>query len=220
MKYFNTLPLIAQTDYNNNYIAVSNLLTRSYLLPSLKNNLMLFYEYNISEFDTPENIAYKYYKDLDRYWILLYSNNIMHPLHDWPKTNQQFLLYVNDKYTAATAEALSIPVQDVTQSQILAYISSTVHHYEQSITIYDNVNLQKQTITVEIDENTYNNLIESDTTKTFTDTNVSVTREIRKNVVSIYEYEFNLNESKRKINLMKDTFVTATEQQFRNLMSQ
>ena len=219
MKYFNTLPLVYQTDFNGNSVVVNNLLTRSYILPSLKNNIMLYYEYNINETDTPENIAYKYYKDIDRYWILLYSNNIIDPQAEWPLTNQQFLTFLNDKYASATATFLNIPVASVTQSQVLAYTSAKVHHYEKTVTTFDSSNLQKQAITIQIDESTYNGLMETTVTSTFPSTGVKVTKITEKAKVSFYSYEQQINEDKRKINLMKDSYVSATEQQFKTLMS-
>ena len=63
MKYFNTLPYVTQKDINGNDILVNNLVTRAYFLPSLLKNVTVFYDYDIREEDTAENIAYKYYND-------------------------------------------------------------------------------------------------------------------------------------------------------------
>ena len=210
MKYFNSLPLITQNDFNGNAIVVNNLISRAYLLPSLAKNVMLFYQYDVKESDTPENIAYKYYEDMDRYWILLYSNGIIDPQSDWPLTSQQFDLYLTKKYSedAGSSEP----------SIVLSYITGTIHHYEQTTTTTDSSNLQKQNVTIKIDENTYNNMIETQYDAVFSN-GVKVSKTITKKAVSIYDYENRLNESKRKIKIMKKNYVDQMETQLKNVMS-
>jgi len=148
MKYFNALPLVTQVDQYNNTLLLTNLLSRSYLLPSLSKNVMLFYEYDIQEGDTPENIAYKYYNNSYKYWIIFYSNNIMSPQSEWPLTNQQFVPHLFDKYKQDTANTLSIPVANVTSSQVLSYTAATVHHYEKIITSTDTQNMQDKVVKI------------------------------------------------------------------------
>ena len=217
MKYFKTLPLINQKDPSGNSIIVNNILTRAYLLPSLQKNLMLFYTYNITEIDTPENMSYRYYNDPYRYWILFYSNGIMDPYAEWPLTNQQFTIYLNDKYSGAAANSLNIASNVVTSSQTFSYITSTVHHYEQYITTKNSIDNQGQTITIQIDKDTYNSISPETDTATFND-GTTVTREISASAISIYQYEDKLNESKRTIQIMQDTFVPQMENQLKSLM--
>ena len=223
MKYFNTLPLLTQVDKYNNSLLLTNLLTRSYLIPSLAKNVMLFYEYDIQEGDTPENIAYKYYGNPYQYWIIFYSNNIIDPQSQWPLTSQQFLPYLYDKYKQDTANNLSIPVANVTTSQVMSYTSASIHHYEKIIITTDTQNMQNKVVKVNIDQNTYNELMSSTVQRTFTSgeaNGVTITVKTDKNAVSIYNYELDLNESKRKINIMKDFYATQTENEFIKLMGQ
>lgn len=208
MQYFNTLPLVSQNTYNvygNNQV-VTNLLTRAYFLPKLLKNVMLFYQYDIKEGETPESIAHSYYNDIYKYWIVLYSNNIIDPLNDWPKTSSQFELYLLDKYKE---QANGVPV--------IAYTMSTIHHYEKIIATTDDVFFETKVLTLQIDEDTYNSLMPSSTKRTFS-TGTIVTQEITKRAVSIYDYENKVNEDKRNINIMKDQYVTELEYQFKRLM--
>ena len=207
MKYFNSLPTIIKNDYNNNVVLATNLLTRAYFLPSLLKNVTLFYEYDLREGDTPEIIAHKYYGNVYKYWIVLYSNGIIDPQSDWPLTSNQFELYLNDKYSV---QANGTPV--------LSYTTSTVHHYEKIITIQNSNDMYTQNNTVIIDEDAYNSLSTSTVTRTLPDGS-SVTQSISKSAISIYDYEVNLNEDKRKINIMKDIYVEPLENQFVKLMS-
>lgn len=204
MKYFQSLPLLSMKDHNNNTIVVNNLLSRNYFLPKLIKNYSLFYEYDIKEGDTPENIAYRYYDDIYRYWIVLYANNVLDFQSQWPLTTSEFESYLKDKY------------KDVGGQDIIAYTLSTVHHYEKLIYTSENTSSKEKLTKINIDEDTYNSLMESSTEKT--KDGVTYRMRITKNSVSIYNYEFELNESKRKINLLKKEYSTDAEKQFQDLM--
>ena len=60
---------------------------------------MLFDTYDVKESETPEMIADKLYGDSELHWIVLLFNNITDRYHQWPLNNNQFLSYMNDKYT-------------------------------------------------------------------------------------------------------------------------
>lgn len=218
MKYFQSLPLVTQTDPYGNSIVVNNILSRAYLIPSLQNNLMLFYTYDLKEIDSPENIAYRYFNDPYRFWILFYSNGIIDPYSQWPLTNQQFDVYMFDKYKNDTANSFNISANTVTQQQVLSYVLSTTHHYEQYITTTNPVNNQGQKITIQIDQDSYNTIVESSTTISFPDGSLA-TKDISKQKISIFDYENKLNESKRNIKLMNKNYVPQTETQLKTLMS-
>ena len=215
MKYFNTLPLIYQSDFNGNYLTVNNIISRAYLLPSLAKNINLTYEYDIKEIDTPENIAYRYYNDVNRYWIVLYANGIMDPQSEWPLTNQQFDLYMVKKYSEAAGST--------TPGVVTAYTLGTIHHYEQTVVTSDSSNLQEQTITIQIDKNTYDSGINSTVNATFPNrepnSGIVVTKTTSYNAISIFDYENTANEVKRKISIIKDSFVNEIELQLKSLMS-
>lgn len=209
MQYFNTLPLISQNIYDvyGNDQVVTNLLNRAYILSKLLKNVTLFYEYDVKEGETPESISYSYYKDIYRYWMILYSNNIIDPQADWPKTSSQFDLYLQDKYA-----------EEANGNPVIAYTMSTTHHYEKIISTSDNVNFENKVTTLWVDANTYNSLMPSTTTRTFT-SGTTVIQEISKQAVSIYDYENNLNENKRHINILREEFADNMERQFRELMT-
>jgi Base plate wedge protein 53 len=220
MYYFNNLPLITKTDYNNNSVVVNNLLARSYIIPSLLKNITIFYEYDVKDGDTPENIAYRYYSDPYRYWLVFYSNNIIDPQSEWPLTYEQLQPHLIQKYKQDTANTLSIPVANVTSLNVLSYIAGTIHHYEKIVTTSDSSNFQSQVITIQIDEDTYTNLMEVTNTATFPDTGVVATVSITKNAVTIYDYEQKLNESKRTIQIINSIYATDMEKKYKSLMGQ
>lgn len=217
MLYFNTLPKIFTPDQNGNYILLTNILTRAKLIEKLQNNPMLFYKYSIQDGDTPEILAEKYYDDPFKYWIILYSNQIMDPLWDWPLPYEQFLSYINSKYAGAAASAGMTPFE---------YTNTTVQEYQKIVTTVDNYSETTNVQTVSVDFATYSALSTGEQTfpiyapghsGNFVVTSCTV--KTTKNLVTIFDYEFNLNESKREIKIMDSRFSNQMEEQFRTLMS-
>jgi hypothetical protein len=196
------------TDYNGNGIFMTNIMVRSEIIPSLLKNPLLFYSYDIQESDRPDIIANKYYGDSNRFWMVLYANQIFDPQWEWPLTSVEFINYLNNKYAN---EANGVPV--------LAYTQSTVYQYTKTITTTDSNTNTTTSKTIIIDENTYNNTIQGTTVNSFPDGS-TVTQVITVNIVSIYDYENQLNESKRNINLINNSYTNQIERDFTSLMRQ
>jgi hypothetical protein len=199
MQYFDTLPKIIYIDSTGNSKVMTNLLARASVIPQILKDPLVYYSYDIQEGDTPEIIANKYYGDSYRYWIVLFANELLDPQWDWPMTSMVFEQYLADKYPSTN-------------------VYSEIEYYEKIITQYD-VNSQTTYIKkIRIDENTYNSLPVTQTeTYTLPTGPVSVTTE--RNAVSIYDYELNLNESKRNIRILNANYVDLMETQFKKLMA-
>ena len=209
MLYFNTLPKILTNDQFGNMIVLTNILARAKFAEELQNNTMLFYEYYIQDGDTPEIIASKYYDDVNRFWLVTYANQILDPVWNWPMTNVQLLDYINNKY-ATEAEA-----EDKTPYE---YAISTVYKYEKIVQTTNATTDTTETNILFIDEATYNSLIESDNTYTLP-SGESCTIKITKRPVYIYDYEYELNESRRNIKIINSLFANQIEYTFQELMS-
>jgi hypothetical protein len=65
----------------------------------VKTNVMMFDTYDVKEGETPEMLADKLYGDPELHWIILLMNNVTDRYHQWPMNNNQYLSYMNDKYT-------------------------------------------------------------------------------------------------------------------------
>lgn len=207
MRYFNSLPFITTVNNNGNLFALKNILIRTELIPQLSKNPLLFYKYDLQDGDTPEIVANKYYGDSYRYWIVLYGNpSIMDPQRDWPLSSQQFTKYLADKYA------------DVANGDVLAYTQTTVHHYEKLVTTVDGDSQTTVIKSIEVDENTYNSIIEETKTQTFPNGS-TVVYSISRKVVNIFDYENNLNESKRSINLINSAYANEIENRYQTLVS-
>ena len=78
---------------------VTNLLRRVAIRSKVKTNVMFFDTYDVKEGETPEMIADKLYDDPQLHWVVMIVNNITDRYHEWPMSGNQFLDYVNEKYS-------------------------------------------------------------------------------------------------------------------------
>jgi hypothetical protein len=196
MNYFQNLPKLIIREKQTSQI-ITDLLARVNIITTLLQDPLIFYSYDIKDSDTPEIIAHKYYGSVDRFWMVLISNEILDPQWDWPLTNKVFNSYINSKYTPA----------EITE----------INHYEKTIT---NTIIPEGTIsskTIVISEDEYNSLVESSETYSTITGDVNIT--ITKNIVDNYTYELNLNESKRRIKLLNKSYATKLENEFNKLMN-
>ena len=97
MKYFTNLPTIS---YSNNF--VRNILTRAKIINDFKKNSSAYYPYVIQEGSAGglrfENLAFDYYDEADRVWILHLTNEIIDPYYDVPLTEENFNNFIKKKY--------------------------------------------------------------------------------------------------------------------------
>ena len=209
MFYFNSFPKIITTDYNNNGIVLTNIIKRVNIIPSLLKNPLLIYKYDLQEGDTPDIVANKYYGDSYRYWLPLFSNNIINPQWQWPMSSGVFDSYIQNKYADAAAAANVVSV--------LEYTQSTVYQYTKTIETIDGTTLNVTKTTIVIDQPTYDSTVPGITTSTFPG-GATVSQTVTTNVVSIYDYELEKNESNRSINLINSIYTSQIESQFASLM--
>jgi len=197
MQYFDTLPKIIKTDTNGNSSLMVNLMARCSVIPEILKNPLVYYSYDVQEGDTPEIIAYKYYGNSYRYWIVLYVNEIMDPQWQWPMQSSVFESYVSDKYNFNA--------------------KATTHHYEKIITKVDS---GTNTTTIDnyiIDQESYNSLQTGTFERSVATGQFSITTS--RKIVSYYDYEYDLNESYRNIKLLNSIYVGELEKQFKKLMA-
>lgn len=104
-KYFNFFPKTLYTNSNTSSSGldiVTNIISRFNFESTFKDNISIFYDYEIRDSDTPEIIAHKYYKNAERHWIVLVFNDIIDPNYDWPLTDQNLINYVHSKYSGVS----------------------------------------------------------------------------------------------------------------------
>ena len=92
--YFKDFPVILYDSKE-----VTNLLRRVAIRSKVKTNVMFFDTYDVKEGETREMIADKLYDDPQLHWVVMIVNNITDRYHEWPMSGNQFLDYVNEKYS-------------------------------------------------------------------------------------------------------------------------
>ena len=96
--YFENFPVITYKSKD-----VTNLLRRIAIMSKVKTNTLFFDTYDVKEGETPEIIADKLYGDPQLHWVIMIVNNIVDRYHGWPMFGNQFLDYVNEKYSNPSA---------------------------------------------------------------------------------------------------------------------
>lgn len=219
-KYFNYFPktFYSLEDKGSNFNTITNVIARFSFEDKLKENSAAFYKYDIKDSDTPEIIASKYYNSPERHWIVLLFNNIIDPQWDWPLTDRVFNEYVNNKYsTPEYADTANTSVSGLSWAK-------NVSNEKSYFKIVTTTTSEKTTIEkFEVDANTYANdtIMQTGTNEDYdlkdgTSVNIKITKEIQ----TYFDYENQLNESKRKIKLLKTEFVPAVEKEFKRIIKQ
>jgi hypothetical protein len=202
-KYFNFFPktLYSLSNKSTSADSVTNIIARFGFESTLKENSNIFYPYDIQDGDTPETIANKYYGSPERHWVVLLFNDIIDPQYDWPLDQRTIIKYINDKYTANGSA-------NVTSQTGLAWSQSNTKSYYKVVTRVTN-NATKNTIKekIELDANTYANVVISNSTKTL-QSGTAIVETVSKETETYYDYEVNLNESKRRIRLLRSEIVS------------
>ena len=114
--YFRQLPNLSYPSLANDrssvydYQVVKNFFKRAVLRDDIFNEVTAFTKYSVEGDERADQIAYDFYGDSGLDWVILTTNNIIHVRDEWPMGQQDFLTYLNEKYT----------------SQQL----SNIHHYE------------------------------------------------------------------------------------------
>ena len=117
--YFRQLPNLSYPSLANDrssvydYQVVKNFFKRAVMRDDVFNQVIAFEKYSVQGDERPDQIAYDFYGDSGLDWVILTTNNMIHVRDEWPMGQQDFLTYLNEKYTA----------QEL----------SNVHHYETKI---------------------------------------------------------------------------------------
>jgi hypothetical protein len=212
-KFFNYFP---KTIYTANtkvggLDTVTNIIARFGFEKTLKENSAAFYKYSIQDSDTPEIIAHKYYEHSERHWIVLMFNDIIDPQYDWPLRYENFINYVDKKYSANGAANTTVQT-----GLAWAMTINNIHSYYKIVkrTSADGTIIEEK---LQINANTYANVAATSSSITLQSGNI-ITQSVAKEKKTYYEYEQEENELKREIVLLKPEFVPQIEKEFKKVI--
>ena len=198
-QYFRKLPnlnypsLLKTRESNTDFIQTKNLFRRVKVREDLFANFMQFDKYKVVGDERPDNVAQKVYDNDDLDWIVLISNNIVDLNNEWPLTQSQLNEFLNDKYTPQ--ELVSI------------------HHYE-TLELRDSRNQLILPAGIVVDEDFNLEYLSGGQVKS---TNSLVDGRPVK-AVTFYDYENDLNDKKRNINVLKQEFLGIFIKDFERIM--
>jgi hypothetical protein len=185
--FFNLFPkTLYKIDNSNELDTVTNLTANFSILNSSINATQGFFDYTISEGDTPEIVAHKIYGDSEYHWLIMRINGIMDVKTDWPLTYSQLMETIDDIY-------------GLTWSQT----NYKTHYKIERKTLVKTGDYLEEYVTIDAD--IYANLSPSSTFFTLPD-GTSMRRNITKERFSYYDTEVQLNENKRSIRLVKPEY--------------
>ena len=213
MSYFRELPdILYQSNLlhkvsSQEYIRIKNIFRRVKIQDWIQDNVQFFNKYTIRDGERPDTMAERLYGTSERDWIIILTAGITNIRNDWPLSNYDLYRYVEAKYGTDL---------------------NAVHHYE-TIEVRDNKGRlilpagqrvdQNFTIPTPYDASATNFYIgvrpQSD--------NIDY-RSVNSDInpvtgVSNYEYETQLNESKRQIEVMKPIYLQQFLNDMRELMN-
>lgn len=203
-------------DINNalrsNYETVTDLLFRVSIIKDVLNSVSAYYEYTITESDSPEILAEKVYGNPEAHWIILYTNDIYDPQYDWPLNYDEFRKYIIKKYGSE------------------ANAQTTIHHYEKiiarevnnsGIILLERIPIDYQAQTTPPSGVPYDTYLTLPATPTYTSYTVdgkNVVEAISRAAITNYDWELQNNENKRKIKIIKKEYYPQIMQEFNDLV--
>lgn len=196
--YFNNYPttFYSLSDTNSDLDVVTDITKRIAFEQEFKKNSAAYVKYFVDDGDTPEIVAYKFYGDPEKHWIVLMMNDIVDPEFDWPLKESNVVKLIDSKYSAnASAGQTGL---DWAKNNVQAYYKVET----KTVVSTGQYSVDK----IQVDANTYANIVVSNITHTLeegTQLNVVVSKESK----NYYDYEIDTNEDKRNIILLREQFV-------------
>jgi hypothetical protein len=97
--YFSNFRKIQYSFDKKHYKLVTDIMSRVKIRDGIMDNVSLYNKYDVKSGETPENIAFKHFGNPELHWVILLTNNITDRFYDWPMSEQEFEVFVKDKYS-------------------------------------------------------------------------------------------------------------------------
>ena len=145
--YFSYFPSVEHDlKQNGTFVTVTNILKRFKIHDDVRDLTEIFYPYQLQDGDRPDVVAEKYYGNANYAWLVLFSNNIVDPVKEWPLYGTDFRNYLVTKYGSIESANTTVKKRYKVLSAAFRKIDGTV--------------IPKRRL--EIDETTFNGLDEED----------------------------------------------------------
>ncbi len=195
MAYFKELPdisyvsLLPNSSKNDDRITIKNLFKRAKLRSDVDQAITAFEYYEIKENTRPDVIAEQIYDDPELDWVILITNNITNIRDQWPLSHNDLYNYCLEKYGSDEG------IQEV-------------HHWETQ-EVKDTYGRTIMEGKLVVDEGFQFTYVKDDYSAVIVSPAQSV---------SNFTYEQRVNESKRRIKILKPGYLPALITDMRNMM--
>lgn len=168
-----------------------NITQRTKILDDLANDPYIYLPYTVINDDRPENIAEFYYGSPNKVWLIYYANNIIDMYSQWPLSSSDFNNHLMKKYGELSGE---------TGFSVIAWTQNT--------TIQENIIYYQSKTTPNVRINTY------------TYDSYSIPEKSNWEPLRYYDYETILNDNKRNIYLIDNSFADRFETDLRTALNE
>lgn len=231
--FFDKFPKI---DYNVNYgngkfpitESVTNIYFRLGIIKEVLQNITSYEVYELESGDTPEIVAERVYNDSGAGWIIIYSNKIADPQFDWPLTYDQFNKYIIKKYGSIENAETGIHHSEMivtrtnSNSQVISETRFVINTdrltSEMPAYRFNYYNAHAGDSSWSYDSKTGQVPVAAGSIGTYDMDGVTITESIVRNQVSYYDYEEQLNESRRTIKVIKAEYYPQIMREFDVMM--
>ena len=199
---------------------ITSIFLRLLLSDEIKNNFSAYDEYDVRDGETPEMLADVFYDNPELHWVILHTNDILDPRFDWPLSTVNLKSYVENKYANINGVH---HYEDGSGNQVNANVylmsSSEFTNFSNGSVIVNGTNTGNAVIVNKISSSNVlvtvsdGGFISGDNIKLASNlsinANITSTTTVYGTAVTNYNYEDDLNESKRRIKIIKPQFVDA-----------
>jgi hypothetical protein len=196
-------------------------------------NASSYVKYIVHDGDTPEILASKVYGDPQAHWMILYANDMLDAQYDWPMTSTVFPKYIADKYRSMAQDDLD-PGRTLEDYEVIAWTQdltneASVHHYEKVIRLENELEqlttetryiINKTRLTdneLDVPYDYYQGTGSLAAALSYEPINVNgetVIQTVSSNAVTYFNYEEELNETKRNIRIIKKEYYNQIKNEF------
>jgi hypothetical protein len=206
--YFYNFPTTyyINSDDNSDLDVVTDITKRVAFEEEFKKNSAAYIKFVVTDEDTPEIIAFKFYGDVEKHWIVLMMNDIIDPQFDWPMKERDLIKFIDNKYSANAAN---------NQTGLdWAKTNNQAYYKVENKTLVPTG--EKSEDKMEVDSGTYANITPSSAIYTLQNgqqLNIVTSKE----TVTYFEYQTELNDNKRNIILLRKEFVPAAMRELKTI---
>lgn len=225
--YFKSFPYTYYSQDDRSTVQlITNITTRVVLSDEVKNNLSIYDEYDIRDGETPEIVADRFYSNPQLHWIILHTNEILDARFEWPQTSANLVKYIEGKYNNTIAvhhyedASGNYTNANITLTSNVEFglfeVGNVVVNSTNTGTGYVSVKTSNSTISI---TTTDGGFITGDqvrvSNKANTTANISSVTIVSGTPVTVYDYEEAVNETKRRIKILKTAYVDGIVRDFK-----